>query len=105
MDLRLVTFARAREQLLDTRYAEPLREEVSDTLKLIEPYIKLGPTILRLRIESLLGKKAEQVLAGEDMSPAVPALRLINKMYVSIWSDLLLSHMTVVRYKGVRLVR
>lgn len=63
MDLRLVTFARPREQLLDTRYAEPLREEVSDTLKLIEPYIKLGPTILRLRIESLLGKKAEQVLA------------------------------------------
>ncbi|KAF9329808.1 hypothetical protein BGZ91_000389, partial [Linnemannia elongata] len=104
MDLRLVTFARAREQLLDTRYAEPLREEVSDTLKLLEPYIKLGPTILRLRIESLLGKKAELVLVGEEMSPAVPALRLINKMvtaidaatlptteaeYVALWKDTL----------------
>ena len=97
MDLRLVTFARAREQLLDTRYTEPLHKEISDNLKLLEPYIKLGPTILRLRIESLLGKKADQVLAGEDMSPAVPALRLINKMYVSIWSDLFLSHTAAVR--------
>ncbi|KAG9064279.1 hypothetical protein KI688_003467 [Linnemannia hyalina] len=41
------------------------------------------PTLLekkQLLIESLLGKNVEQVLAGEDMSPAVPALRLINKI-------------------------
>jgi len=55
-------------------------KDVTAVLEQLSRHLKLGPYVLFLKCEIILGEYAQDALLGKDMPPVAPLVRLVRDL-------------------------